>query len=232
MLYIPSKVLYICSRHTATMRSFGVATFATLYFVLHVGAQIPKRCVENYNPDNPGECCPEAIVNGQSIGQCGSQAGRGKCVPVEQLCNTAYTNDTFTDALCKNIADERLNWPSKVFSHVCDCEEKYGDYDCGRCAYGYIEESGSCVIDLQPRRSITSLSKREWKDYLELLNTSKHVFSTRYVVIIEERQLRNITTYNLFTWLHHYAAKDHIFNYREMDSGKCKIIISSNKKRY
>ena len=206
------------------MRSIEIAVIAILCFTLRVGAQIPIPCVGNYNLSNPGECCPEAIVNGQSTGKCGSLANRGQCVPVTDQCNTAYSSNVVNnqDKACRNLDDSRLNWPSKLFSHVCKCEEKYGDYDCGMCAYGYAEDSEQeCVPDLLPRRSITSLSDQEWADYVQLLNTTKQTISTRYVVITESGGTTGITTYNLFIWFHHYAAKDHLEKgYGQNDSGK------------
>ena len=208
------------------MHSFGFAVIATLYFILQVGAQIPKPCEENYNPNNLGECCPELVVNKQSMGSCGSAAKRGKCVEVSQLCNTAYNTSSVTDQhnACKNIDDERLNWPSQLFSHVCVCEEKYGDYDCGRCAYGYTENSEfECISDPHPRRSITSLNDKEWEEYLALLSMAKNTISDRYVVITGkgDNSTRPISTYNLFVWFHHYAAKDHLTltGYSDANSG-------------
>ena len=214
------------------MHSFGVPALATLYFALQVGAQIPMPCEEHYDPSNLGKCCPNVTIAGQWMGECGSLEGRGKCVSVDELCNTAYDENYVEDNqdnACRNIIDARLNWPRKLFTHVCKCEGKYGDYNCGGCAYGYIENSESgCVLDFRPRRSITSLSNEEWEEYLKLLNLSKHTDSSRYVVMTGnqetgEQVTSKITTYNLFIWLHHYATKDHIYNYGAEDSGKKKL---------
>ena len=208
------------------MRSLGIATLATstLFFALHVGALIPMPCAQNFSSPYPRRCCPVWEVNGKPMGECGSDANRGECVSVDQRCNTAYDESAVNaqNSLCgKHFTDERLNWPSKLFSHVCKCEGNYGDYDCGGCAYGYINSNSKCVLDSRPRRSVTSLSNQEWDSYLELLQMAKYTNSTRYVVLTDQEPFyTEITTYNLFVWLHHYATKDHLDNYNETNSGK------------
>ena len=202
------------------MHLFGLTVLATIYFFAQTGAQIPYPCAYNYTMGSK-YCCPVPDLNASSIGACGIELGRGQCVPVSQMCNTDYndSNLSLNEECMIDSGDERLNWPQKVFTHTCRCNGNYGDYDCGKCQYGYTEESGCTERVTVPRRSITSFSGEEWEVYLELLNKSKHE-NSRCVVLGANQQVSNITTYNLFVWLHHYAAKDHLFNYDIPDSGK------------
>ena len=193
--------------------------------LLQVQAQIPMPCAGNFtSAQDTRYCCPVAMVNGRPMGACGSEAGRGECVEVSNLCNVGHDVGSMLDPTCKQFDDKRLNWPSRFFTHVCRCNENYGDYDCATCAYGYTGVESGCNQKIsEPRRSITSLNDDEWKAYLDLLNKSKHQTSTRYVVLDgTEQNYTTISVYDLFAWLHHYATKNHLLDYSMEHTGKKK----------
>ena len=206
------------------MRLLLISTVTIIFhLVLQVQAQIPTPCASNYtSAESSRYCCPVANVNGQSIGPCGNEAGRGECVAVSDLCNVGYATAFEQAPDCMQLDDKRLNWPSRFFTHICRCNDNYGDYDCASCAYGYTSAESGCGQKItEARRSIASLNDEEWKAYLDLLNKSKHEASTRYVALSgTEENYTAISVYDLFVWLHHYAAKNHLDNYLKEHTGK------------
>ena len=202
--------------------SLAIIAISIFHLVLQVQAQIPTPCASNYtSAEDTRYCCPVAMVNGRPMGACGSDAGRGECVSVSDLCNVGYDVGSEQAPDCMEFYDKRLNWPAKFFTHVCRCNDRYGDYDCASCAYGYTMESGCNQKRTEARRSITSLNDEEWKAYLDLLKKSKQETSTRYVALDgTEDNYTAISVYDLFVWLHHYAAKNHLDNYLMEHTGK------------
>lgn len=163
-------------------------------------AQIPEPCANAAKFTNR-ECCPTPNI-GSDAGPCGSNLNRGECV----------------DNTMGSTNDPRENWPSFYFNQTCRCSttgrSKYGGYDCGECAFGY--RGPNCDQKyIRPRRSASSLSDLEWSTYIDQLRMAKFNFTSRYRVItapppanLEELETVPLTVYDLFIWLHHYAAKD------------------------
>jgi len=96
---------------------------------------------------------------------------------------------------------------------VCQCNGNYAGYDCTRCKFGYYGDNCS-QFQVLPRRPIASYSDEEWVKFIKILQSLRSLDSG-YTVILEETfpgdssVLRsNITIYNLYVWVHHYAAKD------------------------
>ena len=64
-----------------------------------------------------------------------------------------------------------------------------------------------------PRENFNSFSSQKWAEYIEILRTAK-TYPSGYKVVYESggginnREIFNITLYDLFVWLHHFAAKD------------------------
>ena len=163
-------------------------------------AQIPEPCANAANFTNR-ECCPTPNI-GSDAGPCGSNFNRGECVNIG----------------LESIGDPRDNWPRFYFTRICMCNtsssSNYGGYDCGECAFGY--RGPNCDQKyIRPRRSASSLSDLEWSTYIDQLRMAKFNFTSRYRVItapppanLEELETVPLTVYDLFAWLHHYAAKD------------------------
>lgn len=163
---------------------------------------IPKKCA---NPADVAakRCCPE--YNGMVCG-----GDRGSCQDVTK-CNT-YSQEP--PGAPKGFADNRFNWPMKVFTHVCQCVGNYGGADCGECKFGYIANAdGICVKNsISVRKSINALTTSEWEQYREDLMMAKKTDSTRYKVLIgnntDAGNFASISVYNLFIWIHHYNARN------------------------
>ena len=157
-------------------------------------SQIPATCSDARSLEN-SICCPDT-----GEGVCGQDSGRGLCVPLNQ---PGYSTES---------TDVRRNWPH-YFTQVCQCNGNYGGYDCGRCRYGYYGSDCS-QKQVLPRRPIHEYTDEEWNEFIEIIRLSK-TYQSDYVVILEEARpgtsnvsMSNISLYDMFVWLHHFAAKD------------------------
>ena len=137
-----------------------------------------------------------------SDGVCGQSANRGQCVTLTPP-QTGYSD---------NITDVRANWPH-YFTRACQCNGNFGGYDCSRCKFGYYGEDCS-QFQVLPRRSIHEFSDEDWNEFNEILQVAK-TYPSEYMVILEEQKpgtvnlsMTNVSLYDLYTWVHHYAAKD------------------------
>ena len=157
-----------------------------------VSAQIPSVCANNADLQS-GRCCPN---------NCGGSA-RGECVDVSIMCKTDYE----TVGVPKN--DERLNWPSNIFNFTCKCNGNYGGYDCLECKFGY--EGSDCSEKQKRKRGSITSDSFIWEDYHNQLMIAKDRNQTRYKVFTggdhkDEMNYQNVSLYNLFVWMHHYAT--------------------------
>ena len=157
-------------------------------------SQIPAACSDANSLEN-SICCPDS-----GDGVCGQASGRGHCVSLNQ---PGYSTES---------TDVRRNWPHH-FTQVCRCNDNYGGYDCSRCTYGYYGSDCS-QKQVLPRRPIHEYTDKEWSKFIQITRLSKS-YQSDYVVILEESKpgtsnlsISNISLYNLFVWLHHFAAKD------------------------
>ena len=177
-----------------------------------VQAQIPKDCATTQSLTSR-TCCP--VPKGAST-PCGSN---GACRPVSSYCYTQYRD---------NSNDPRLNWPSYFFNRTCQCNGNYGGYDCGECKFGY--EGNDCNTKSSPlrqRQNIMDMSVSEWEEYNRKINRSKHANESRYVILLFNEADGNafnakavdISLYDMFTWMHHYVAKNNDDNYIITGSG-------------
>ena len=132
-------------------------------------------------------------------------AGRGTCTTLNlNLPSSGFTHITVRD-----------NWPY-YYTQVCTCNNNYAGVDCSRCKYGYYGDNCTQSMVL-PRRPISDLTDKEWTDYIDILKMTKN-YTSGYFVFVEEPDgagvdLTSLPTtvvelYDLFTWQHHYAAKD------------------------
>ena len=183
-----------------------------MHLVLHTNAQVPRVCADA-NSLTSKTCCPST-----DHGVCGEDAGRGQCVDVSSLCFTGYDDD---------MSDIRLNWPTHYYTRVCNCTGPYGGYDCSECAFGYT--GPNCEKQMtRIRRSVTEHTAADWRLYNEGLRMAKATMS-RYVILIPSNisvpdlstaTVKNISNYDLFAWMHIYAALTHTDDYNESTSGK------------
>ena len=171
-----------------------------------VAAQIPTVCANNADLQS-GRCCPN---------NCGG-SDRGTCTQVSMMCKTNYNGVPLPPS------DERFNWPSQIFTQVCQCKGNYGGYNCSECKFGY-EGQNCSTKTVQVRKSITA-ADFDWTEYRTQLNRAKTAPYTRYKVyagkgsVQDEMSYKPVTLYNLFAWMHHYVAWTVQENYTMDGSG-------------
>lgn len=189
----------------------GVLILAVLILggVELVSAQIPSVCANNANLAS-GVCCPN---------NCGGSE-RGDCVLVSTMCNIGYDGSVLQENFTK---DGRFNWPSQIFTQVCQCKGNYGGYDCLDCKFGYGPRD-QCREKQQERKSITA-KDFDWAEYRNQLNRSKTEIQTRYKVFTggnpkNESNYKSVTLYDLFAWMHHYVSWTAKGGYKMHESGK------------
>ena len=164
-------------------------------------AQFPMACSDTDSLTNR-ICCPVA-EDGSGI--CGGDE-RGSCMSI--------TIPTGPTAPHRRVRDR---WPY-YFQQVCQCKGNFSGYDCSRCKYGHYGEQCSMKYTGE-RRPLSMLSDSEWEDYTDIINMTRS-YDSGYFVFTEEPQSddaaqntslnneTNVSLYNLYVWVHHYAAKD------------------------
>ena len=153
-----------------------------------VYAQIPKACVDEQSNQVNRICCPD---------NCGFP--NGSCVNVSTICKINYSDEG-------KKTDSRFNWPKYFFDRVCKCNENYAGFNCKECKFGYGGENCNTKLPLRERRSINE-EDMNWNDYNEKIKKAKSM-SSRYVIILPGPQIKDISVYDLFVWIHHFAAKN------------------------
>ena len=162
-----------------------------------VAAQIPTVCANNATLQS-GRCCPN---------NCGGSA-RGTCTQVSTMCKTNYDSSGLPENF---TSDGRFNWPSQIFTQVCQCKDNYDGFNCSDCKFGYGPRGDCSTKNERVRKAITS-ADFNWTKYHEQLNRSKTEIQTRYKVytggsLTDESNYKNVTLYNLFAWMHHYITR-------------------------
>ena len=107
-----------------------------------VAAQIPTVCANNADLQS-GRCCPN---------NCGGSA-RGTCTQVSSVCKTNYDSSGLPE---KFTSDGRFNWPSQIFTQVCQCKGNYDGFNCSDCKFGYGPKGDCSTKTERVRKAITS----------------------------------------------------------------------------
>ena len=188
------QLIFVCMMRLTMSASAVYWVVATCVLVItlsprHVHSQIPEVCA-NARSLQSMECCPS---------NCSRASGRGMCVDVEPL------PDMMSD-------DVRSNWPH-YFQRICQCHDNYAGYDCSRCKYGYY--GPDCGMkQVLPRRNILKLSVQDFTEYIEILQMTRS-YNSGYVAVLDQFRPGStsietvpVTLYQIFIWLHHFAAKD------------------------
>ena len=159
-----------------------------------VEAQFPRPCTTD-EVRQTKECCPD--FNGSP---CGQRFGRGICASYVDQENAAPV-------------DYRVNWPHFFYHSVCECYGNYDGYDCSQCLPGW--KGHDCMEPHHvKRKEITDLTDSERETFLSSLDRAKHNQSSRYMILSSNDtmvpgnyEFENSTVYNLYVWMHYYAAK-------------------------
>ena len=176
-----------------------------------VNAQIPIPCATKESL-SARTCCPVPDSNMfEHAGPCGSNLS-----PPRGSCELIAIPDSEFDP---DRTDVRMKWPIQYFKKACVCNERFGGYDCGECSYAYNDGTTDCTEKtIHPRKSVGAMDDNDWENYRKALSRAKRDPS-RYVVIttnfttdlqtlVNSTNMVNVSTYNLFIWMHHTAAKD------------------------
>ena len=184
----------------------AVPIFLALFLAAEVAAIIPLPCTDL---DSLGQrkCCPTPDITG-SPGPCGENLNpsRGHCV---NIVSRKHYNASERDV--------RMNWPIQYFQEVCVCNKHYGGYDCGECSYGYNDGDKCQKKTVHKRVSVGNMDDGDWEKYRSALRKIKDT-PARYMVANDTPATNNSqavldslvrpNTYDLFVWIHHFAAKD------------------------
>ena len=169
-----------------------------------IAAQFPSAC-SGADSLSTRRCCPDA---GSGRGVCGGSAGHGQCVHI-----TVTPSGRSEEESHKVVRDQ---WPH-YFTQVCECSGNYAGVDCSRCKYGYYGDRCS-MKSVNDRRPLSAFDAADWSDYKDILNMTRN-HNSGYFVFKQEpargatsfedlSKAESVTLYNLFVWVHHYAAKD------------------------
>ena len=100
-----------------------------------------------------------------------------------------------------------------MYTNVCVCRDNYAGVDCSRCKYGHYGTNCN-QKQVLPRINILTFNDADWAKYIDTLKRAR-TYPSGYKVILQETnpattglQMADINLYDLFVWLHHYAAKD------------------------
>ena len=197
----------------------GYPSIAYLVFVVvilpWVEGQFPRVCTDRDSLRDK-TCCP--VPKGFTT-LCGCDGDRGKC---QELTIRDWTFK-YSHYRPFQMEDERHNWPRALYNKVCICNANYAGYDCSKCAFGYYGKNCTQKKNLI-RRNFLNLTAEEKDRYMRYVKMSKHyvsdfvVTSTSYEEISKtvmeggdpKSYFYNVTNYDLFTWMHYYAASDTI----------------------
>lgn len=207
----------------------------SLYVLLDAcDGQIPEVCSDRGSLASK-VCCPAPTLPpaiSSNPGQCGSNLNRGSCVAVSTKCNTRYSTGS----------EPRLNWPSYFFNRTCVCNGNYAGYDCGECKFGYEGDTCSTRKQLRVRKSVNA-ADMQWSEYFAKLDRVKHANDSRYVIVLfnedmggvaddPQYEVKHISIFNLFAWMHQYIAKTNDGSYMASSSGRvsaCALHVCKSK---
>ncbi|XP_066458241.1 tyrosinase-like [Eleutherodactylus coqui] len=169
-----------------------------------VDGQFPRYCSTHLAVSSK-ICCPP--WNGSP---CGEHVGRGECSIMDRSSYDQGSQIPHEDSHC---LDDRLYWPTRHYQYYCRCKGNYTGFNCGECKYGHGGEKCD-QKKLVVRREIRSLNDTERQRFLRYLTLSKTTTSKDYVILVSSDrhdpvsyQFRNVSIYDLFVWMHHYATK-------------------------
>ena len=189
-----------------------VSLVVTICCIQFGHAQFPAIC---NTPENIRDktCCPN---------NCGG-TGKGECL--NMTAETAQQWEQADQSVVgiiyaapilsgRKTVDSRYRWPAFVFERVCSCEGNYWGADCSECKFGWTGENCDITKELVIRKSFDSLTPDE---KLIVSNGFRDLKSETgyWSVVVEEPsnysgtvKLENITTYDMFTYMHNFVARD------------------------
>ena len=205
----------------------GYPSIAYLVFVVvilpWVEGQFPRVCTDRDSLRDK-TCCP--VPKGFTT-LCGCDGDRGKC---QELTIRDWTFK-YSHYRPFQMEDERHNWPRALYYKVCKCNANFAGYDCSKCAFGYYGSTCTQKKNLI-RRNFLSLTAWEKDRYMRYVKKSKKDQSDFVVTSVPYEKIyrdvmhgydpkpyfADVTNYDLFTWMHYYAARDTILPHNKTES--------------
>ena len=205
----------------------GYPSIAYLVFVVvilpWVEGQFPRVCTDRDSLRDK-KCCP--TPRGFTT-ECGYSGGRGQC---QELTIRDWTSK-YSHYRPFQMEDERHNWPRALYYKVCKCNANFAGYDCSKCAFGYYGSTCTQKKNLI-RRNFLSLTAWEKDRYMTYVKKSKKNQSDFVVTSVPYEKIyrdvmhgydpkpyfADVTNYDLFTWMHYYAARDTILPHNKTES--------------
>ena len=167
--------------------------------------KFPKVCTSLTSLKNK-KCYP--IPKGFTA-PCGNDGNRGTCQElIIHDCSFKYSHyQTFQKG------DEHHSWPHALYHKTCKCNSNFAGYDCSKCEFGYYG------------KNFLKLSAEKKDQYMRCINMSSYYISNYVVTLTPYQEINktvmanrdptalchNISNYDLFAWIHYYAARGTIF---------------------
>ena len=177
--------------------------------------QFPRVCTSLTSLKNK-KCCP--IPKGFSA-PCGNDGNRGIC---QELIIRDWTFK-YSHYQTFQKEDDRHDWPHALYHKTCKCNSNFAGYDCSKCEFGYYGKDCTQKKTLT-RKNFLTLSAQEKDQYMRYINMSRYYISDYVVTLTPYEEINktvianrdptalfyNISNYDLFVWMHYYAARDTI----------------------
>ena len=170
-IIILAYLLNLNLRAYSTIIAMHTIIFWPICFVLQftllapAKGQFPAACHYNASRRIP-TCCPGP--NGCS--------GNGRCedISAQASWSTIGIQGSFGRSIVDSLrlassidgyADMRYEWPTRIFTKVCRCNEGYGGAACDECDFGYMNSSSGCqkVSHERIRKNFRHMSQQEKK---------------------------------------------------------------------
>lgn len=150
----------------------SLSLVTVVFFSTEVKGLIPKVCVQNITATGgSGVCCP---VPKGSIHPCGG-IGIGTCQ------RQFIQHEPLHSYLQK---DDRMQWPSRFFKYMCQCEGNYFGVGCETCWFGW--KGANCNKQKKTiRRDIMSYTPEERQKFVNIVAKMPDT-PTDYLIIFEK----------------------------------------------
>ncbi|KAF5398821.1 Common central domain of tyrosinase [Paragonimus heterotremus] len=142
---------------------------------LHMSALIPEVCVHNVTRPN-AVCCPLDPYNHQVCGG-----------PERGFCHRIATPVEFIPHVF--LMDDRLAWPLRFFSYLCQCKGNFFGIACESCWFGWKGQHCD-QKNLKIRRDIRSLPEDELNLFKDVYKRSSK-WPSGFVILDESTNLRS-----------------------------------------
>jgi hypothetical protein len=206
------------------MKSFSQVKQSNLSYVLLFASQLiamiqgqfPTVCMQNATLPQ-AVCCP--VPEGFSD-PCGGTA-RGVCQAI--IIQNQTTLPRWSTLSAGLQQDDRLHWPLRFFTDICQCKGNYGGIGCGKCRFGYTGPTCGTPLPKRVRQSVWKMSVEEQRRYMDILNAAKYTPSNMSVLNVdgsetadpitrEKLSFKEVSIFDYMVYYHYYASRTTMFD--------------------